>query len=301
MARGPWAPAPRLQRERDLDQSLESLRAWIGRTETVTEVVSPTPFAALAATLDWPAERPAAGTPLPPLWHWIYCVPLHTRSELGADGHARRGGFVPPVPLPRRMWAGGQLSFAAPLRVGDAVRRVSRIDDVVEKKGQHGTLIFVRVRHQFERGGEPALTEFQDIVYREERRASDPPPNPRRAPAEAAWRREWTADDVLLFRYSALTFNAHRIHYDRRYVTAHEGYPGLVVHGPLTATLLLDLLRRQLPAAQVASFDFRALHPLFDGRPFQVCGQPLPDGRSFHLWAQDHDGWLAMDATAVVR
>ena len=277
-------------------------KAWIGRSETVADVVTATPCAALAATLDRPAERPPAGTPLPPLWHWLYFLPLPRQSEIGPDGHAKRGGFLPPVPLPRRMWAGSQFEFHAPLAIGDAVTRVSTIEDVTEKSGRSGALVFVRVRHEIRRGDETAvaLTEFHDIVYREAPKPDDAPLPPRPAPACAAWEREWVPDDVLLFRYSALTFNGHRIHYDRRYVTGVEGYPGLVVHGPLLATLLLDLLRRERPDATVTRYEFRALRPVFDTHPFFVCGEPQPDARTIRLWARDRDGALAMDATAVV-
>ncbi|CAO3440240.1 COGs COG3777 [Azospirillum endophyticum] len=276
---------------------------WIGRTETVSDTVTPTPYAALSATLDRPAERPEAGTPLPPLWHWLYFLPLHRQSEIGPDGHARRGGFLPPVPLPRRMWAGSQFEFHQPLRVGDALTRTSTIHDVTEKSGRTGPLVFVKVRHEIRRAGETAvaLTEFHDIVYREAANPDDTPPEPRPAPADAAWEQRWFPDDVLLFRYSALTFNGHRIHYDRRYVTEVEGYPGLIVHGPLIATLLLDLLRHRMPDAEVASYSFKAVRPTFDINPFSVCGTPSADGKTVRLWAKDHEGWLTMDATAVLK
>jgi 3-methylfumaryl-CoA hydratase len=279
-----------------------NLQDWIGKSETVTDVITPTPYAALAATLDRTAERPPPGTPLPPLWHWLYFLPIHRRSELGPDGHARRGGFLPPVPLPRRMWAGSQLEFHAPLCIDDAITRVSTIADVTEKSGRTGALVFVKVRHEIRRGDDPAiaLTEFHDIVYREAPKPGDVAPPPRPAPARAAWERQWVPDDVLLFRYSALTFNGHRIHYDRRYVTGAEGYPGLVVHGPLIATLLLDLLRQERPDAVVAHYEFRALRPVFDTNAFFVYGEPQPDGRTVRLWAKDHEGALAMEATAIV-
>ena len=279
---------------------MTELSRWIGKSETVDDAVSPTPYAALSATLDSPAERPALGTPLPPLWHWLYFLPLYRQSEVGPDGHARRGGFLPPVPLPRRMWAGSQFEFKAPLRVGDRIRRVSTIADVTEKSGRTGPLVFVRVRHEITANDNaaPSLVEFHDIVYREAPRPQDAPPPPKRAPEHSPWMRRWVPDDVLLFRYSALTFNGHRIHYDRRYVTEVEGYPGLIVHGPLIATLLLDLLRWQLPSASVARYEFRAVRPLFDIHPFDVCGEPAADGRSVKLWAKDHEGWLAMEATA---
>jgi len=279
-----------------------NLTDWIGTTETVSDTLTATPYAALAATLDLPSARPAAGTVLPPLWHWLYFLPLYRQSEVGADGHARRGGFLPPVPLPRRMWAGSRFAFHQPLRIGDAVTRTSTIDDVVEKDGRSGPLVFVKVRHEIRCNGaaEAALTEFHDIVYREAPSAADAAPAPLAAPSGALWERKVVPDDVLLFRYSALTFNGHRIHYDRRYVTAVEGYPGLVVHGPMIATMLLDLLRHAMPEATVLSFEFRALRPVFDIHHFYVCGQLLADG-AVQLWARDHEGWLAMQASAVLR
>ena len=278
-------------------------REWIGKSETVRDVVTPTPYAALSATLDREAERPLAGTKLPALWHWLYFLPLHRQSDIGPDGHAKRGGFLPPVPLPRRMWAGSQFEFRSPLAVGDKLVRVSTIHDVTEKSGRTGTLVFVKVRHEISREGErePAIVEFHDIVYREAAKPGDVAPPPKAAPASAKWEKQWVPDDVLLFRYSALTFNGHRIHYDRRYVTEVEGYPGLIVHGPLQATLLLDLLRHKLPDATIARYEFRAVRPVFDTHPFFVCGEPQADGKTFHLWAKDHDGWLTMDATAVIQ
>ena len=276
---------------------------WIGRSETVSDTVTATPCAALSATLDRPGDRPPPGTPLPPLWHWLYFLPLHRQSDLGPDGHARRGGFLPPVPLPRRMWAGSRFAFHAPLRVGDALTRTSTIDDVTEKSGRSGPLVFVKVRHEIRRQHEAAvaLTEYHDIVYREAPRPGDVAPAALPAPGDAAWERRWVPDDVLLFRYSALTFNSHRIHYDRRYVTEVEGYPGLVVHGPLLATLLLELLRERVPDADVAHYEFRAVRPVFDLDPFFACGAPQPGGKSVRLWTRDHAGCLAMDATAVLR
>jgi 3-methylfumaryl-CoA hydratase len=279
-----------------------NLQQWIGRSETVTDVVTATPYAAMSATLDRTAERPPAGTALPALWHWLYFLPLHRQSEIGPDGHAKRGGFLPPVPLPRRMWAGSQFEFHAPLRIGDAIARTSTIADVTEKSGRTGPLVFVKVRHEIRRRDDQAIaiTEFHDIVYREAPKPSDAAPPPKPAPPGGRWARTWVADDVLLFRYSALTFNGHRIHYDRRYVTEVEGYPGLVVHGPLIATLLLDLLRREMPDANVARYEFRAVRPVFDIHAFTVCGEPLPDGGAVRLWARDHEGCLAMEATATI-
>jgi 3-methylfumaryl-CoA hydratase len=280
-----------------------NLMEWIGRSEEVSDIATATPYAALSATFDREPVRPPAGTPLPALWHWLYFLPLHKQSEIGPDGHARRGGFLPPVPLPRRMWAGSQFEFHKPLLIGDAMTRTSTTHDVTEKSGRTGPLVFVKVRHEIRRAGEPdvALTEFHDIVYREAPKPDDVAPPPKAAPASSAWEKKWVPDDVLLFRYSALTFNGHRIHYDRKYVTEVEGYPGLIVHGPMVATLLLDLLRHQMPDAEVVRYEFRAVRPVFDINHFFVCGEPQADGKTIRLWAKDHEGWLTMDATAVIK
>ena len=280
---------------------MNDLSAWVGRSETVHDTFSPTPVAALAATLDHPASPVPQGTPLLPLWHWLYFLPLHRQSEIGPDGHAKRGGFLPPVPLPRRMWAGSQFEFRHPVRVGDTVARTSTIADVAQKEGRSGKLVFVKVRHELRCNGaaDPALLEFHDIVYREARQPGDTEPPPVAAPTGATWQRTIVPDDVLLFRYSALTFNGHRIHYDRKYVTEVEGYPGLIVHGPLIATLLMDLLRRHVPQAEVAGFRFKAVRPTFDLHPFQVNGQR--EGSTIKLWAQDHEGQLTMDAVATLK
>ena len=286
-----------------MSDTTTDLAAWIGRQETLRDSVTATPVKALNATLDHAAMDVQTGTMLPPLWHWLYFLPLHRQSEIGADGHAKRGGFLPPVPLPRRMWAGSQFEFRSPVRVGDHVERTSTIANVTEKSGRTGKLVFVKVRHELRCNGapNPAVVEFHDIVYREAKQASDVEPPPVAAPTGASWQLEIVPDDVLLFRYSALTFNGHRIHYDRKYVTEVEGYPGLIVHGPLIATLLMDLVRRQMPGAEVASFSFKAVRPTFDLYAFKVNGAPQADGKTVRLWAQDHDGWLTMDAVATVR
>lgn len=278
---------------------LAHLKSWEGRTEILHDEVTAAPVRNLSATLDRDDPPPAAGTGLPPLWHWLYFLPSARQSEIGPDGHPRRGGFLPPVPLPRRMWAGGRLQWHAPLRVGDRIERESRIVSVTHKAGRTGDLVFVLVRHEVRNSQGAALTEEHDIVYRAAARPGDPVPPPQAAPADAPWSREIVPDDVLLFRYSALTFNGHRIHYDRKYVTEVEGYPGLIVHGPLIATLLADLARREKPGARLATFSFKAVRPTFDLHPFRVNGRPSADGRSAQLWAQDHEGWLTMQADAT--
>ena len=280
---------------------LAALAQWVGRTERRADRVTPVPLAALAATLDRDEPPPRDGDPIAPLRHWLYFLPLYPRREAGPDGHARRGGFLPPVPLPRRMWAGGRLEFRRPVRVGDDIERVSTIASVDAKQGRTGPLVFVLVRHEIIAGGDVAIVEEHDIVYREAPREGESPPPKKRAPADGAWRRDVVPDDVLLFRYSALTFNSHRIHYDRRYVTEVEGYPGLIVHGPLIATLLADLGRDSVAPAEIANFSFRAVMPLFDIAPFAVCGRMASDGKVVQVWAQDDGGHVAMEATAALR
>ena len=277
---------------------IDHLKTWIGRQEVLEDRLGLAPVSALSATLDRDDPTPADGDALPPLWHWLYFLPRARQSEIGPDGHPKRGGFLPPVPLPRRMWAGGRLTFLAPLRLGQPVRRVSTIADVSAKSGRSGTLVFVLVRHEVFGPDGLAIAEEHDIVYRA---APDPAAAtttaavPQQAPTDETWRRDIVADDVLLFRYSALTFNGHRIHYDRRYVTTEEGYPGLIVHGPLLATLLLDLFRGHDQRA-VKSFTFRALSPVFDTTPFSVCGTRTGDGA--RLWIRRADGALCMEAEA---
>jgi len=283
----------------ELQASLAHWRGWVGRTESRTDFVTAAPLAGLAATLDRDDPEPVPGSEIPPLAHWLFFLPHARQSEIGGDGHPRRGGFLPPVPLPRRMWAGGRLEFLQPLQVGDELTRASRIVSVDAKHGRSGPLVFVTVRHEITGARGLALTEEHDIVYRDAPQPGAPTVPPQPAPGDAHFMREIVPDDVLLFRYSALTFNGHRIHYDRRWCEQAEGYPGLVVHGPLIATLLLDLLRRQRPAARVRRFRFTAVRPTFDGHAFRVCGRDEgPDG--FALWAQDHEGWLTMRAHAEI-
>ena len=270
---------------------------WIGRTETRRDTITLAPIAALAATLDRDDAAPQVGDALPPLWHWLYFLPTAPAHEIGEDGHPRRGGFLPPVALPRRMWAGGRLQFHHPLRAGEAVERVSRIADVSRKSGQSGELVFVTVRHELRNAQGLAIEEAHDIVYRDAPRPGTPAAPGQPAAADSRHRRDIRPDPVLLFRYSALTFNGHRIHYDLPYVTQVEGYPGLVVHGPLIATLLVDLLRQAQPAATVKRFAFKAMRPVFDTHAFSVHGEP-EDGQRMRLWARDHEGLLAMQASA---
>jgi len=276
---------------------IETLRTWIGRTQSLSDQVTPAPIAALSATLERKSPELAAGGLLPPFWHWLYFLPIHRQSELDQDGHLQRGEFLPPVPLPRRMWAGSRLEFHRPLRVGDRISRASLISDVTYKEGRSGPLVFVTVRHQISNSGGLAVTEHQDLVFRENPKPGDPAPAIKTGP-RAQWQRIICPDPILLFRYSALTFNAHRIHYDRRFATEVEGYPGLVVHGPLVATLLLEHLHRNYPGAVMRGFTFRSIRPLFDTAEFSVCGRLSAADKNVELWAQDNQGCLAMEANA---
>ncbi len=259
----------------------------IGRTETRHDVVGQPMLLGMARTLG--VEEP---TVLPPLWHWTLFQDWVPPDQLGPDGHPRRGGFLPPVhDLPRRMWAGGEVVFLAPLHAGDAVTRTSEITKLVEKQGRSGRLVFVTVRHVIAGPHGTAIEETQDIVYRGADGAAVKPAEPA-PPAPPGSRGNVLPDPVLLFRYSALTGNGHRIHYDLDYVREVEGYPGLVVHGPLQATWLAALAPR--PAR---SFRFRGRRPAFHDRPLALEG--WEDGGTTKLQTRDADGAVCMEAVAV--
>ena len=278
--------------------SFDLLREWIGRTEQRRDTVTAAPLAGLSATLDRAGDlEPLPGTALPLLAHWLYFLPQAPQGEIGEDGHPKRGGFLPPVPLPRRMWAGGRLRIDHVLSVGEEIVRKSTITRVDAKQGRSGALVFVTVQHEISNAQGVAISEEHDIVYRDNAPPGSAPPAAAMAATDEAFSRAVVPDPVLLFRYSALTFNAHRIHYDRTYATQVEGYPGLIVHGPLIATLLVDLVRREVPGAHIRGFTFKAASPLFDTHPFTVCGKRESDG-SVALWARDHQGHLAMQARA---
>ena len=276
------------------------LKTWIGRSQSAQDVMSVGSAQALAATLDQTPQF-AEGDALPPLWHWIYFWAVSPQSECGEDGHPKRGGFLPPVALPRRMWAGGRLRFDRAITLGSTATRDSRIEDVKIKSGNSGQLAFVTVSHQISSAGQMAIYEEHDIVYRDNPQPNAPAVQSKLAPTNAIWSRTITPDPGLLFRYSALTFNGHRIHYDRSYVTEVEGYPGLIVHGPLIAILLIELVRSHYPNRQIQSFDFRAVSPIFDTASFSVHARPDDDGQTVELWAANHRGELAMQAKAMLR
>ncbi len=273
--------------------SLEKLKDWIGRSQTMEDLAAPFPIRALAATFDEQDAEPRAGDPLPPLWHWLYFLEAAPQSKIGPDGHAERGDFLPPVPLPRRMWAGSRFAFdGPPIRVGDTITRRSTVKSVEPKTGSTGAMVFVTVEHVVSGSAGRSFVEEHDIVYREAARPGEASRSPKPAPTDATWSRAVLADPVLLFRFSALTFNGHRIHYDQPYVTGTEGYPGLIVHGPLMGMLQIELARRANPSKTASTFEFRALSPVFGGATLGVHGRREADG-SVSTWIDDGKGGLA--------
>jgi 3-methylfumaryl-CoA hydratase len=272
-----------------MDTSLSELQAWTGRSETWRDQIGATPVKALNATLDHPAMPADPGTPLPPLWHWLYFLPLHRQSEIGVDCHGK---------APCRWFAAAPHAAAVrvpPARAGD-VEHVT----IADGRGQ-GRRTVSLIREGAHESVTARLTAIAEFRRHRLSRGAGWRRFPQRADAGAAWQRDIVPDDVLLFRYSALTFNGHRILYVRKYVTEVEGYPGLIVHGPLIATLLMDLVRRNAPDRDVVTFRFKAVRPTFDLNPFRVNGQLQDDGKTVKLWAQDHEGWLTMDAVVTLR
>lgn len=274
-------------------------QAWVGREEVHEDLIHAPAVQAMAATLDM-ESAPQAGAALPPGWQWMFFNPAARRSGLGVDGHPKRGGFLPPIELPRRMWAGSRLRYLADLKVGEPAQRRSRILKVENKVGKRGSLWFVTVEHTTSSGSQACIVEEQDIVYREATPPGTAMPTPSRHEEQAAWGRDVQPDTTLLFRYSALTFNGHRIHYDQAYARDEEGYPDLVVHGPLTATLLQQFALEHGAGRRLARFEFRGVSPLFVTRGFRLEGRPAEDG-AMSLWARGPDGELAMSAMAVFR
>ncbi|MEP6493374.1 MAG: MaoC family dehydratase N-terminal domain-containing protein [bacterium] len=275
---------------------------WVGSDETRADWITPARVAAWNATFDRDLVLPSEGSPAPLGFHWTLSQPAARESDLGDDGHARTGGFLPPVKLPRRMWAGSRVVFHKPLLVGEHVDRQSVVAAINEKQGEHGPLVFVTVRHQLSGSNGLAIEEEQDLVYREAPKpGATVATSPIEAVSAAAWRQTIEPTATLLFRYSALTFNGHRIHYDRRYVEQVEGYPGLVVHGPLIATLLLNLLQARLPDATVARFNFKARRPTFDISPFSVYGSATDHLDHYRLWSTNNRAETAVEAEAWIR
>jgi 3-methylfumaryl-CoA hydratase len=275
---------------------IDHLRQWIGRSTAASDVVTAQLVKGLRATLFMEIGEPGPGDAAPWTVHWCLAQPVFPMSELGPDGHPTRGGFLPPVPLPRRMWAGGELEFLDALRVGDEATRTSRISDVTMKTGSTGVLCFVSVEHLVTTPRGTAIRERQDIVYRELSTAPAPA-KPAAPPPVAKHRESHMADPVLLFRYSALTFNGHRIHYDRDYVTKVEGYPGLIFHGPMQAAFMVEMAARLHGGAAPRKFSYRGLQPLFEGSEFSINANETAG--SLELWTANSEGQPTMKATAT--
>lgn len=268
------------------------LTDWIGRKQSRTDTVHATSIRHLAASLDWSDVGTEPGQPIPLGSHWLYFLDAAPASQIGDDGHAKLGGFLPPTALPWRMWAGGRLQFDAAIGIGETLQKDSEIISVAEKEGRAGPMVLVTVRHTISGGGSVRLVEEHDIVYRGGAAGDTAPAKPAERRADISETR--TPDPVLLFRYSALTFNGHRIHYDAPYCR-DIGYPGLVVHGPLTATLLLRLAGRA-GRGRLRRFAFRAVSPMFAGNALSV--NAAGSGNHIDLWAENHQGGVTMKAEA---
>ena len=272
-------------------------QAWIGKQSSTRALVTAYQADALTATLDRDDPPYKEWDVIPPGWHLFYIREVVKLRDTAEDGHPKRGDFLPPIDLPRRMWAGTRATYHKPIHVGENISNVTTIESVTPKVGKTGQLVFLKLKNEISGEDGLATTELQDVVYREEAQSGVAAPEPPPPPGEAVWKRTIHPSSVLLFRYSALTMNSHRIHYDRTYVTEVEKYPGLLVHGPLTFTLLLDLFRRENTDKTLKSFSVRAVSPIYDTHDFVVEGSP--DGENAAtLWALNHEGRLAMSAEA---
>jgi 3-methylfumaryl-CoA hydratase len=280
---------------------LEDLKRHIGRRQVSTDVAAAGPADLLRLALGRAEPKIETGAALPPGWQILYFLPSFGPDELRPDGSPRDAGVVPAMPLPRRMFAGERLAFHRPIRIGDPLRRETELADIAMKTGGTGTLVFATVVNRIFTPEGLAVEEERRTVFREEVKAGEKNQAPRReeAPSEVPWRRRVAPDAVLLFRFSALTFNSHRIHYDRAWAMDVEGYPGLVIHGPLTSTLLIDFARDHNPGRTFLTYTTQARAPLFDNAPFELRGRPTAAGRGAELWAVTPDGTVAMSAQAT--
>ncbi len=277
-----------------------AMSGWIGRQEVLEDEVALPIVRRLAALLDLDPMAYRRGDALPEGWHSVFFAPIARQSQLGPDGHPRKGDFLPPVPLPRRMFAGRRLRYLAPITIGAEIRRTSTIASITPKTGRTGQMIFVRVDHVVEMDGKPVLTELHDIVYREEAKPGTGAPAKAEAPVELPTPDEtqvYAPETVTLFRYSALTYNGHRIHYDQPYTTQEEGYPGLVVNGGLHALFLHEMARRNLPGGKLGRFSVRNVNPFFVNRTGELRCKRAEDG-SLGLWALNETGGIVAQAEA---
>jgi 3-methylfumaryl-CoA hydratase len=282
---------------------VDSLKAHVGRRLDSTDVATAAPANLLRLAFGRGDREFAPGDPLPPGWHILYFLPRFGPDELRPDGSPRDAGVVPPMPLPRRMFAGEHFRFHRPVRVGETLRRETELADISVKSGGTGTLVFATVVNRIFGPDGLAIEEERRTVFREEVKAGERNQAPRReeAPTAVPWRRRVEPEPILLFRFSALTFNSHRIHYDRTWAVDVEGYPDLVVHGPLTSTLLLDFARDSNPGRAFRAYTTQARAPLFAGAPFELRGRPTSDGRGSELWAVTPEGTVAMSAQAELE
>lgn len=284
----------KIQQSVEMTKNNKNLADWIGNSEKRSEIIHQQSLDGFAALLD--QDAPASSF-VPAGGHWMYFLSKDKQSNLAEDGHSYKGSFLPPVDLPRRMWAGGRLTFDRPIKAGDAIEKVSTVKSVAEKAGRTGNLVFVTVEHDLFGDGGRYIHEEHDIVYREAANPNAAATQPVQAPSDAVWEEVIKPDPVMLFRYSALTYNGHRIHYDRDYVTDVEGYPGLIVHGPLIGTLLMKLAIDNMGGKSLKKFEFRNSSPIFDTASFTICGKKIDDTHC-EVWAKGPNGELAVMATA---
>jgi 3-methylfumaryl-CoA hydratase len=279
-------------------ESLESFKSYIGKKETAVDVITASAMLKFAATLGQENPPMDKGSPIPPGWYGAFFPASHRPAQMRPDGQASGGGIAPPIPLPRRRIGGTRVAFHEPLRIGDEITRVTEIADIRIDDGPNGAMATVVERNSISSSRGLCVVEERDMVMLSEKRAEAAPSTPPAAPAETAWRQVFEPNPPLLFRFSAIRFNSHRIHYDRDYVTKVEKLPGLVVQSSLVSQLMIEMCRKELPAQRLASFDFKGLRQIYDTGSFTIAGNPSADGREAQLWALDGDGRLAMTATA---
>jgi 3-methylfumaryl-CoA hydratase len=277
---------------------VSALQTWVGRESVAADPMTPFGARALAALLDHP-QAPRPGDALPLAWHWLYFLDAPSTAATGTDGHPRTGGFLPAVPLPRRMWAAGAVTLERPLRLGERAEKRSTILAIDAKAGKSGPLVFVTLQHCVTQGNAVCVREEQTLVYREAAQGAAPLPPGEPAQTAADWSRCFVPSAVLLFRFSALTYNAHRIHYDREYATSVEFYPSLVVHGPLLLIQLLDLVERGAPPIPLATVRFRAVRPSFVDQELHLRARRERD--SIVLCSADEQNQVGMSAVATER
>ncbi len=273
---------------------MTQLEDWIGKSQTREEVINARQAELLAVTMGIPA--PANGDTLPECWHWAWFNDALPAAELGRDGHPKRGGFLPPVPLPRRMWAGGKLNFVSPIIVGKEIKKISTIKEIKHRTGNSGELCIVSIGHQLFDGETLCIDEVQNLVFREDPSPDAPAPAPIKPPAGAEQSIDLHPDPVMMFRYSALTFNGHRIHYDVDYARDVEGYPDLVFHAPLTATALCNLASGIQPGKPIREFEYRATAPLFCNASVKLNAKQ--ENNHITVWAETPSGGQAMIGSA---